>query len=335
MTEGLKGVEILADVIRRYYDVGEVQLPYYLPNAHQHRHRKLVVDTAAGKFMVKTYRNDPHVLDSLRFQHRLSHHLDRNGVPVARIKRGADGKSIVALETWAMELQEFVEAEPMDVSAETLAISAAALGRFHLVCREVPRPPRDTRMWRFSEVPRASFAKMYELAKEQGEEAEAAECCNKIALFLHKASSELSWEARNKFETGLIHGDWHGGNLLFKNNHLAAVIDLEFAGDGCYLEDMSYAISNLCVRTTNRPERLHKRVNILLDNYQSFRALSHHENVALPYAVGVKHVTTVAYQIVQFKKGVLAGLDAMEWMRRLSEQCEWLEAKARKAKFGR
>lgn len=335
MTDDSKAIEILADVIRRYYDVGEVQLPHYLPKAHQHRHRKLMVETSAGKFLIKTYKCDPVVLDALRFQHRLSDHLDRNGIPVARIQRGKDGKSIVEFESWALELQQFVDAEPMEVSAETLAVSAAALGRFHHVCREFPRPPRDTRMWRFSEVPRTAFAKLFEVAKQQGSEAEATECCNKIALFLHTAGAELNWEARNRFETGLIHGDWHGGNLLFRETDLAAVVDLEFAGDGCFLEDMSYAISNLCIRTTNKPERLLKRVNILLDNYQTFRALSHHEQVALPYAVGVKHVTTVSYQIAQFKNGMLAGLDAMEWMRRLAEQCAWLLVRARHAKYGK
>jgi len=334
VNENSKGLETVAEVIRRYYDVGEVQVPHYFPKAHQHRHRKLMVETSAGKFLVKTYKSDPVVLDALRFQHRLSDHLDQNGIPVARIQRGKDGKSIVDLDSWALELQEFVDAEPMEVSGETLAVSAAALGRFHQVCHEFPRPPRDTRMWRFSEVPRAAFGKLYEAAKEQGSESEATKCCNEIALFLHTAASELNWEARNKFETGLIHGDWHGGNLLFKGQDLIAVVDLEFAGDGCFLEDMSYAISNLCIRTTNKTERLQKRTNILLDNYQTFRALSHHEQTALPYAVGVKHVTTVSYQIAQFKNTTLAGLDAMEWMRRLAQQCAWLAKAAKKARYG-
>jgi len=335
VTEGSNALEILADVIRRYYDVGDVALPYYLHKAHQHRHRKLVVETSAGKFLIKTYKRDPVILDTLRFQHRLSSHLDQNGIPVARIKSGKDGKNIVELDTWALELQQFVQAEPMEVSAETLAISAAALGRFHHICHEFPRPQRDTRMWRFSEVPRAAFGKLYEIAKQQGSEADATKCCNQIALFLRDAANELNWEARNKFETGLIHGDWHGGNLLFRNGELAAVVDLEFAGDGCYLEDMSYAISNLCIRTTDNPARLLKRVNILLDNYQTFRALSHHEQVALPYAVGVKHVTTVSYQIVQFKNAQLAGLSAMEWMSRLAQQCAWLATRARHARYGK
>lgn len=323
--------EILADVIRYYYDIESVELPEYLTDAHQRRHRKLVVNTSAGKFLVKTYKTDPAVLDALRFQHRLSDHLDQHDVPVARIKRARDGKGIVELKTWALELQEFVQAEPMQVSTETLAVSAAALGKFHHVCRDIPRPHRDARMWRFSEVPRESFGKLYEEAKKCGDEALATRCCNELALFLRDAAQHLDWQARNRFETGLIHGDWHGGNLLFRGERLVAIIDLEFAGDGCYLEDLAYAISNLCIRTTNRPERLAKRMDTLLDNYQTFRTLSGFEQMALPYAVGVKHIATVSYQIVQLK-GAVAGLNALQWMERLTEQSAWLIERARKAR---
>lgn len=324
----------LADIIRRYYDLGDVQLPEELADAHQRRHRKLIVRTSAGSFLIKTYKRDPLVLDALRFQHRLSDHMAEYKLPVARIQRARDGKGIVELDTWALELQQFVDAEPMRVSTDTLTISAKALGWFHKVCRDFPRPPRDARMWRFSEVPRTAFGKLFELAKHQGDAAKATQYCNEIALFLHDAADALNLEMRGRFETGLIHGDWHGGNLLFNERGLAAIVDLEFAGDGCYLEDLSYAISNLCIRTSSDEKRLAARTNMLLDGYQAYRSLSYHEQVALPYAVGVKHVTTVSYQLVQMG-GAVAGYGPTEWMRRLAFQCAWLAERAKSARWGK
>ena len=78
--------EIVADLIREHYDLGEVQIPRHLEDVHQRRHRKLVVNTSAGRFLVKTYKRDPKILDTLRFQHRLSDHLHDNDLPVARIQ---------------------------------------------------------------------------------------------------------------------------------------------------------------------------------------------------------------------------------------------------------
>lgn len=333
MSTKLSGLDILADIIRKQYDLGLVDLPKLLEAAHQRRHRKLVVLTTRGKFLIKTYKRDPYVLDNLRFQHRLADHLAKHGLPVAEIQTARNGKRIVEVDTWALELQEFVEGDAMEVSGETLAISAEALGKLHEVCRDFPRPERDARMWRFSEVPRSSFQKLFERAKQEGSASAAVDYCNRIALFLRDASNALSFDNRSQFETGLIHGDWHGGNLIFRGERLAAIVDLEFAGDGCYLEDLSYAISNLCVRTTMRPERLVKRTEILLGHYQRHRTLSFLELSALYYAVGMKHIATVSYQIEQ-QEGEVAGHSAASWMERLAIQCEWLGERAKKARGG-
>ncbi len=323
----------LRELIRERYDLGDVELPVPMAAAHQRRHRKLVVNTSKGKFLVKTYKNDLVVLDNLRFQHRLSDHLLKNGLPVARIQEARNGRRIVEVDDWALELQEFIEGIPMQVTGKSLSVSAMALGRFHEVCRDFPCPDRDTRMWRFSEVPREVFGKLYEAALRQGDEADVNKHCNNLALFLKDASEALDLKKRSLFETGLIHGDWHSGNLIFRGENLAAIVDLEFSGAGCFLEDLAYGMSNLCVRTATEDERLRKRTDLLLDYYQRYRTLAPAEERALYYAVGVKHVTTVSYQSVQMD-GKVAGYTPGEWMARLDLQCQWLGKRARAVRWG-
>lgn len=325
-------LEIIADVIREHYDLGDVSVPRQLETTHQRRHQKLVVESTAGRFLVKTYQDDPVVLDALRFQHRLSCHLEQNGLPVAHIQTAKSGKCIVELPGWALELQSFLEGEQMSITTGSLTIAAKTLGKFHKVCEDLPVPPRDARMWRFSEVPRASFQQFYERAREESSEEKVMDQCNSIALFLRSAAEHLDDNHRKAFETGLIHGDWHGGNLLFRNERLAAILDLEFAGAGCYLEDLAYALSNLCIRTTVSDEKLYYRTNLLLDNYQVSRSLSYAELVALFYAVGVKHVTTVSYQL-PLNDGEIAGYTSAQWMERLALQCKWLAEQSRKARW--
>ncbi|MBI2424696.1 MAG: phosphotransferase [Candidatus Hydrogenedentes bacterium] len=330
----LGGMGIIQKVIEERYDFTRVDRPEQLETTHQRRHRKMTVETDQGKFLVKTYSCDPVILDNLRFQHHLSDHLARNGLPVAGIKRAKDGKGIVQVDNWAMELQHFVHAGAMIMSSAALTASAHALGRFHEVCRDVPVPPRDSRMWRFSEVPRESLKKFVELAQSTTRRPEMVlESVNVLALFLKDAADHLSMEKRSTFENGLIHGDWHGGNLMYDGDELKAIVDLEFAGDGCYLEDIAYAVSNLCIRTTTNEEKMRHRTNILLDNYQIHRTLSYGEQVALFYAVGVKHITTVSYQAPQHG-GIVAGYTAAEWLERLALQCKWLREEARRARWG-
>lgn len=319
--------ERIAEIIREHYDLGTVQTPQLVQMAHQFRHQKLIVDTEKGRFLVKTYRNDLETLDTLAFQHRLSEHLHENGLPVARILPTRSGKRICVLDTWALELQQFVEGAPMQVTARTLSRAGDALGKFHVVCRDFPCPDRETRKWRFSEVPRETFAKLYNRALETGDRAEVDDYCNTIALFLQDAGRALDHDTCMQFETGLVHGDWHSGNLLFKGERLVAIVDLEFAGEGCFLEDLAYAVSNLCVRTGDDRARLNRRADLMLEYYQRHRTLSVLEDRALFYAVGIKHVGTVSYQT---KSGgeLVAGKPAHEWMRILAYQCEWMRSRA-------
>jgi Ser/Thr protein kinase RdoA (MazF antagonist) len=327
-------MEIIREVIANHYDLGEVALPVQLESAHQRRHRKMTVETGAGKFLVKTYKNDLAVLDALRFQHRLSDHLHDNGLPVARIQRTREGRSLVALDTWALELQEFVYAGPMRMSTPALAHTAEALGKFHLVCRGLRgAPPRDVDTWRFSEAPRGPFENLYRRACAESTDNRVPQWCDQVAHFLHDAAEALAANKRSEFETGLIHGDWHAGNLMFRDDELAAIVDLEFAGDGCYLEDIAYGMSNLCIRTTLEVERMRHRCNVLLDHYQRYRTLSWAELVALYYAVGIKHVTTVSYQLPQHG-GQVAGYTATEWIERLAVQCGWLAEQSRRVRWG-
>lgn len=334
ITPKLSGMDIIQAVIEEHYDLGTVQLPRQLESTHQRRHRKMVVDTDSGTFLAKTYKRDPVVLDNLRFQHNLSSHLTKNGLPVAGIQRARNGKGIVEVDSWAMELQTFVPGTSMQVTTPSLATSADALGKFHQVCRDVPVPPRDARKWRFSEVPRQSLQKLFHVARQMSSSSDRIDdFCNQIAVFLHDSTDVLNAAKREAFETGLIHGDWHGGNLLYEGDQLTAILDLEFAGDGCYLEDIAYAVSNLCIRTTLSPEKMQHRTYILLDHYQRYRTLSYAELVALYYAVGVKHITTVSYQAPQMG-GRVAGYTAPEWLHRLAVQCQWLAEQSRRARWG-
>jgi Ser/Thr protein kinase RdoA (MazF antagonist) len=325
----------MAEVIRQHYDLGPEITTEPVPHAHQQRHRKLIVRSRVGKFVAKTYLRDPAVLEVLRFQHLLSERLASHEFPVAKIHPSKEGTDIVEVDNWAMELQEFIEGSSMPVNERTLTTASLALGRFHTVSCDLPRPKRDARIWRFSEVPTGSFAKLYEWAileteEDSREELEVEGHASKVAMFLEGAADAISPASRRHFPTGIIHGDWHSGNMVFRGEELVGILDLEFAGEGCYLEDLSYGVSNLCVRTSTNPGELADRTNTLLKHYQYYRRISLRELAALYYAVGIKHIATVAYQTGR-NEGVMAGCTARDWMGRLACQCDWLANRAAEA----
>ncbi len=49
----------LANIVYERYDLGEVKIPKTLERAHQRRHRKFVIKTERGRFLLKTYKTIP------------------------------------------------------------------------------------------------------------------------------------------------------------------------------------------------------------------------------------------------------------------------------------
>lgn len=323
----------LHEAISREYDLGTIKALRYLETTHQRRHKKIVVETEKGVFLGKTYTNDVVTVDSLYFQHNLSEHLLNNGLPVARIQRTRTQHSFITLGQLAVELQQFLQGRQMPVTPKTLHTSGGCLGKFHEVCKGLPAPPRDARKWRFSDVPREIFQNFYQRALQERNDEFMRTYCDQIVAFLGEATVELAEEKRNTFEGGIIHGDWHGGNLLFVEEEIQGIIDLEYAGDGCYLEDLSYGISNLSIRTSVSDEILEYRCERLLNAYEQFRTLSWGERVALYYAAGIKHITTVAYQRPS-AEGKIAGYTPAEWLAILAQQTRWLAEQARRSRWG-
>ena len=333
MLTKLTGMDVIADIIREHYDLGEVQMPRQLENVHQRRHRKIVVASDGGTFLAKTYKNEPEIMDALYFHHNLSSHLKENGLPVAGIQKTRDGHTFICTGNLILELQEFLEGGQMPVTGETLRVSGEALGLFHRVCQGLPAPLRDARKWRFSDVPEDTYAAFYELAAKERDDDRLVTHHEKIREFLKAADEVLDIGKRYTFQTGIIHGDWHSGNLLFQGEKLNGIIDMEFSGDGCYLEDISYAVSNLCIRTTTKALKMGFRLQTLLENYEKHRRLTQAERIALYYAVGVKHITTVCYQTPQVG-GRVAGYTPRQWMALLDYQTRWLSEQAEKERSG-
>ena len=58
MTTHTAAERALTNILYEHYDLGEIQPPKTLASVHQRRHRKFVIDTERGRFLLKTYHND-------------------------------------------------------------------------------------------------------------------------------------------------------------------------------------------------------------------------------------------------------------------------------------
>jgi Ser/Thr protein kinase RdoA (MazF antagonist) len=69
----------------------------------------------------------------------------------------------------------------------------------------------------------------------------------------------------------VIHGDFGGGNLLFQNNKIVAILDLDMCGQAERLYDLVYTTYFTMVRTTRSRTPLdwpHQRIAEILEAYE-------------------------------------------------------------------
>ena len=87
---------------------------------------------------------------------------------------------------------------------------------------------------------------------------------------------------------GVIHADWHAGNLLFRHQKVVAVIDYDSARYGQRAIDIANGLLQFSMRTAkkieNWPDEIDlDRVRCFLEGYTFHQSLTAQENIGLPH----------------------------------------------------
>lgn len=85
---------------------------------------------------------------------------------------------------------------------------------------------------------------------------------------------------------GVIHGDFHPGNVLVDShqNTITAILDFEDAGENLFLVDLAVTILGVCFAADDGTMNA-ALVQAAINGYQSIRALTHAEQTWFPLAV--------------------------------------------------
>ena len=194
-----------------------------------HVDQNWVAETERGRFFVKCRnprRRQP--VQIMQAQHDLISHLRRSGFPAPNMLRTSAGQSFLVLDGEVYEVGEAIEGDPFDHDRpEHLAAAARTLGRYHLavdgfrssaLAQHGPLySPHgaSTALGRLLEAwhPRAD-PELGPLVQELGTLADGlAE-----RFGVHGSLPHL-----------IIHGDYYAGNLLFKGDRVAGVVDYDKA----------------------------------------------------------------------------------------------------------
>jgi Ser/Thr protein kinase RdoA (MazF antagonist) len=199
---------------------------------------------SAAKIMAR----HPDIESNIEGQHRLMLFLHEHGFPVAPPLFTKNKDTYVSILGIPCSLYPFINGQPLDPeNLQQLRASAETLARFHQLTTE------------YSGVPPLSQPPFSELFEERlNDFREQSATFEDSPLMLRMGESMLSFNSSlDDIETEMrklpysslpmcvIHGDYKPGNILFKGNDVAAVIDFGRSRNEARLFDIAKTIAGL------------------------------------------------------------------------------------------
>jgi homoserine kinase type II len=285
-------------ILLSHYDLGVIrEIRPYLRGSRLAP--KLIIRAQRGDFLLKRRapgKDDPY---RVAFAHDLQVFLALRGYPVARlVGTRAENNSMLQMNGRIYELFEFASGRHFDQSPQGAEQAGKALGSLHrLLASHRPKfePPVGSYHAasgldaRFDQV--LSAVSMVEPQLDQ-------ESLKSTCAFLRKSYHEAARRAEecgySTWPRGVIHGDWHPGNLIYREGMVVAVLDFDSARLEPRMADVANAALQFSMRMAKPedpaswPEGLDAtRLRSLIRGYDGAaqEKIQHGELSALPWLI--------------------------------------------------
>lgn len=214
---------------------------------------------------------------------QLEHHIEGAGYPVPAVLEAPDGATVVEVDGDPWTLSAFVIGEEYDYADATQVEEAGRrLAEFHLLGADF----RDAIVRTGLEI---SPGERYILNAEaprllRGRLADAGFADDLAELDEWVREELAAWpsDRYGALPNALLHGDYHGRNLIFEGSTVAALIDFDMVERGPFVLDIARALPAF-----GRPRRGSYEIRVevarrFVEAYSAIRPLGDDERAAIP-----------------------------------------------------
>ena len=225
------GAEELATCLS-HYDLGIVHGIQEFPRGSR-RAPKVVIECDRGRFLFKRRAKGKEDLAKVAFTHQIQIALAGQNFPLPHLlgTRG-DNNSMLVLESNIYELFEFVEGGPYDGSLDATFQSGRILGLYHKLLQDFHSDYKPARgSYHNADAIQQSIQNTARTLPVESRP--PPEALSKIVTGLSRAYEKCAANVNklglNDWGEQIVHGDWHPGNMLFREKRVLAVIDYDAA----------------------------------------------------------------------------------------------------------
>jgi len=287
------GAEELAICLSRY-DLGDVSSVEPFPRGSRQA-PKAVIKCQRGTFLFK---RRPHGRDNptkVAFTHRLQLHLAAQNFPLPHlIGTRKDNNSMLLHNGSIYEMFEYIEGTGYRGSREAAYHAGHVLGLYHkLTADHKPEwVPKRGSYHDAKAIRKAIGDAIDSLPVEQRPADETlSETMDDLAKRYHQCTAGAIKLGMGDWPAQMSHGDWHPGNMLFRDQHVVAVIDYDTARLGpCVLDMANGAVQFSILAGGDDPSKWPSQIDLarfkrFLSGYDSVNVVSRAELAAVPYLI--------------------------------------------------
>ncbi len=322
----------LSEVLR-HYDVGQItSISEFERGSYAAPKVNIVSDR--GRFLLKRRPRTDDDPFRVAFAHSLQRFLSTKNFPLPHlIGTRDDNNSMLKLGDAIYELYEFIEGDAYDGGLLATYEAGKTLGIYHHLLKDFQSeytPPRG----HYHDAPMVydSLRPLGEMMIQQpgmkGRGDELIKLLKRVRRLYSRAAKIVNTIGMPHWQSQIVHSDWHPGNVIYRKQHVVAVIDYDSArirprvmdvANGCLQFSMVTGGRDL---STWEPRTDVIRAKRFLRGYDEVNELTQDELRVVPHLMQEVLLAQAIPPIV--RTGTFAGLDGFGFLQVMAEKMEWL-----------
>jgi homoserine kinase type II len=325
------GAEELA-IVLSHFDIGVIDSIVEFPRGSR-KAPKLLVVSEQGKFLLKRRaggRNDPY---KVAFSHALQLHLAAKQFPLPHlIGTKRDNNSMLQWRNGIYELFEYIPGSGYPQTLESTFDSGRILALYHKLLEGFKsewQPPTGS----YHRAPAVETGLKQIPNVIQGGN-EVAHITSFLIDSYHHAGQMVDAQGIESWPKQIVHADWHPGNMLFRDNHVVAVIDYDSARLLPRIIDtangaLQFSIIGGDDDVTKWPEYTDEaRYKRFLRGYDEVMLLSQAEIATVPWLMVEALIAESVFPIAA--TGTFGRMEGLAFLQMVHRKVKWLQASADK-----
>jgi len=293
---------------------------------------KIVIDCERGKFLFKRRAKGKDDLAKVAFTHQIQLTLAGQNYPLPHLLGTRDeNNSMLVWEDSIYEMFEYIQGSGYEASLGQTFHSGRILGLYHKLLQSFYsdyRPPTGS----YHNAKAIEQAIRNTVTSLPMDARPTAEVVNETVGFIQKAYRACADKVEKlglaSWESQIVHGDWHPGNMLFKEENIVAVIDYDAARLQQRVIDFANGALQFSILggnddPTTWPDYLDQsRYKRFLRGYDSVNVISVAELKAVPYLMCEAMIAEAVLPIAA--TGSFGRLNGFSFLQMVAKKVRWI-----------